>query len=112
MYKRQLFGIYLTRKGKNNDALKKLDEAMALGVPSPNIDYNIGLAYAGLGQYEKALVSAHRAYASGFPLPGLRNKLKRAGKWRDAPPPGTQVETKEAPSAAENALDLKQESKD
>jgi hypothetical protein len=21
----------------------------------------------------------------GFPLPGLRDKLKRAGKWRDAP---------------------------
>ena len=34
-------------------------------------------------QYDKALASAHRAYGAGFPLPGLKNKLKRAGKWRE-----------------------------
>ena len=107
-----LHGIYLTRKGEKGDAVKKLDEAMAQGVPSPNTDYNMGLAYADLGQYEKALVSAHRAYAAGFPLAGLRNKLKRAGKWREAPPQADQAETKEASPGSENSPDLKREAKD
>ena len=44
---------------------------------------DLGLAYADLKQYDKALESAHRAYGAGFPLPGLKNKLKRAGKWRE-----------------------------
>jgi hypothetical protein len=34
-------------------------------------------------QFDKSLESAHRAYALGFPLPGLREKLKRAGKWQE-----------------------------
>lgn len=34
-------------------------------------------------QFEKSLESAQRAYALGFPLPGLRDKLKRADKWQE-----------------------------
>jgi hypothetical protein len=82
-----LHGIYLARKGKKQEALEKLDAALALGVPSPNTDYNVGLAYFDLGEFDKALVSAHRAYGGGFPLPGLKNKMKRAGKWKDPVPP-------------------------
>jgi hypothetical protein len=67
-------------------SVEKLDAALALGVPSPNTDYNIGLTYFDVGEFDKALVSAHRAYGGGFPLPGLRNKLKRAGKWKDPVP--------------------------
>lgn len=78
-----IYGIYLSRKGKKQEALTKLDEALALGAPSPNIDYNIGLIYFDLGEFDKSLRSAHRAYAGGFNLPGLKAKLKRAGKWRE-----------------------------
>jgi tetratricopeptide (TPR) repeat protein len=81
-----LHGIYLASKGKKKEALEKLDAALALGVPSPNTDYNVGLAYFDLGEFDKALVSAHRAYDGGFPLPGLKNKMKRAGKWKDPVP--------------------------
>jgi tetratricopeptide (TPR) repeat protein len=75
----------LVRHGKKSEAIAKLDEAVALGVQSVNDEYSIGLTYFEAGQYDKALSLAHRAYAGGFPLPGLRNKLKRAGKWRDSP---------------------------
>ena len=78
-----LYGIHLSEKGKKKEALAKLVEALELGIPSPNIDYNIGLVFFDLGEYEKSLESAHRAYAGGFSLPGLRNKLTRAGKWRE-----------------------------
>ena len=79
-----LHGIYLSETGKKKEAQAKLVEALELGTPSPNIDYNIGLVFFDLGEFEKSLQSAHRAYAGGFSLPGLRNKLTQAGKWREA----------------------------
>ena len=86
-YVKAVYGIYLSRKGDKRKALEKLHEAQELGIPSPNIDYNIGLIYFDLGDYEKSLQSAHRAYAGGFNLPGLKEKLKRAGKWTEATKP-------------------------
>jgi len=83
---KMLYGIYLMRKGKMQAAAEKLEQANALAGEDANILYNLGLAYFDLKQYDKALTNAHAAYALGFPLPGLRDKLKRAGKWSDAPP--------------------------
>ena len=83
---KMLHGIYLMRKGKMQAAAEKLEQANALAGEDANILYNLGLAYFDLKQYDKALANAHAAYALGFPLPGLRDKLKRAGKWSDAPP--------------------------
>lgn len=91
-----LHGIYLAKKGKKQLALEKLDAAVELGGASPNIDYNIGLTYFEIGQFEKSLQSAHRAYAGKFPLPGLRDKLKRAGKWQEAPSVKAESESAEA----------------
>ena len=47
-------------------------------------------------EYEKASAHAQKAYALGFPLPGLKNKLKAAGKWKEPPP--AVMEAKEAPA--------------
>lgn len=80
---KMLHGIYLVRKGKTQAAADKLEEANALAGNNANINYNLGLAYFDLKQYDKALASAHAAQAQGFPLPGLRDKLKRAGKWSE-----------------------------
>lgn len=77
-----LHGVFLLRSGSRTEAIAKLEQAAVLDSGDANIDYNLGLAYFDVGQYEKSLQSAHRAYAAGFPLPGLREKLKRAGKWR------------------------------
>ena len=79
-----LHGIFLLRSGSKNEAIAKLEQAASIDSSDANIQYNLGLAYFDVGQHEKALKSAHRAYAAGFPLPGLREKLKRAGKWRAA----------------------------
>jgi len=80
---KMLHGIYLFRKGKTQAAADKLEEANALAGNNANINYNVGLVYFDLKQYDKALASAHAAQAQGFPLPGLRDKLKRAGKWSE-----------------------------
>lgn len=76
-------GIYSLKQRNAKLAVEKLEKAEQLGSGDPNVDYNLGLAYFELGKREKALDYAHRAMAKGFPLPGLRNKLKRVGAWRD-----------------------------
>lgn len=78
-----LHGMFLMRSGKKPEAVEKLEQAAALDQSNANIQYNLGLAYFDAGDYASALESAKRAYAAGFPLPGLMNKLKRAGKWRE-----------------------------
>lgn len=78
-----IYGLFLMQAGRAKDAIAKLEAARELDTRNANVHYNLGLAYADLKQYDKALESAHRAYGAGFPLPGLKNKLKRAGKWRE-----------------------------
>jgi len=80
---RMIYGVYLTKNGKNREALEQLEVAAAYEKDNANLNYNIGLVYFDLKQYDQALAFAHRAYALGFSLPGLKNKLVQAGKWRD-----------------------------
>lgn len=80
---KMIYATYLAKNGSNAAALKQLNEAVQLGEDSANLQYNIGLVYFNLGKYDEALNHAHVAYRAGFPLPGLRDKLKKAGKWRE-----------------------------
>jgi tetratricopeptide (TPR) repeat protein len=89
-YVKLLFGIYLLKVGRNQEAITKLEAAEKLQSDDPNLYYNLGLAYFDLKNYDKALHYAHEAYALHFPLPGLREKLKRVGAWKDLPPPAAQ----------------------
>jgi tetratricopeptide (TPR) repeat protein len=79
---RMVFGYHLLRKGEARDAIRELQKAAELLGENMNVDYNIGLAYYDLKEYDKALEHAKRAYALGHPLPGLRRKLERVGKWQ------------------------------
>ena len=79
-----IHGIYLLRTGKESEAIEKLEQARQLDPRNTNVHYNLGLAYFDLKRFDEALASARIAYAGGFPLPGLREKLKRAGRWHDS----------------------------
>jgi tetratricopeptide (TPR) repeat protein len=72
--------ILLKRSGKA-DASRNvlLQGAEATGDGSAELHYALGLSYANTKEYEKAVEHARRAYELGYPLPGLRNKLERAG---------------------------------
>lgn len=83
---RLVFANYLSRMGKNADAIKQLEIAESAGGNSGNFYYNLGLAYFEVNDYEKSVIAANRAYHMGFNLPGLKGKLVKAGKWRDLPP--------------------------
>jgi hypothetical protein len=82
-----LYGIYLARKGDLDAALDRYLEALEMTPDSTELHYNLGLLYADMKRYDDALAEAHVAYGAGFPLLGLRNKLLRAGAWRDPPSP-------------------------
>jgi tetratricopeptide (TPR) repeat protein len=80
---KMIYGFYLLKLGQQQKAVGKLEAAKAIAANDPNIYYNLGLAYVELKQYDKALENAHRAYALGFPLPGLKNLLVKAGAWHE-----------------------------
>lgn len=79
---RMLYGVHLVARNRKKEGIEQLKAAESLGATSANLHYNLGLAYFDVGQHDSALEHAKKAYDMGFPLPGLREKLKRAGKWR------------------------------
>jgi tetratricopeptide (TPR) repeat protein len=81
-----IFAIYLNRIGKRTEAIDQLHQAQKLLPESANIHYNLGLIFRELGDFENSLAHAHKAYALGFQLPGLRNRLKQANEWREPLP--------------------------
>ena len=83
---RVIYAEYLGKTGKKAEAINQL---LAVQLPgkadNSYLHYEIGLLYFDLGDFEKSLDYAQRAYRQGATLSGLKNKLVRAGKWRDAP---------------------------
>lgn len=97
---KMLYGTYLIKQGKSNEGAAKLWEALDLAGDNGNLHYNLGLAYFDLKEYDKSLASAHKAHQLGFQLPGLRNKLEKAGKWVDPPVVLKQEETEPTNNAS------------
>lgn len=89
---RMIYGIYLAQRKKSAEALNQLELAKESAGENANLHYNLGLVYCDLGRYEEALHHAHMAYRLGFQLPGLKEKLNKAGRWRD-PVPATPKST-------------------
>lgn len=82
---RMIYGSFLAKKGRNEEALQQLQVAKENAEDSANLYYNLGLVYFNLKRYDESLEFAHKAYERGFSLPGLKQKLQKAGKWRDMP---------------------------
>ncbi len=67
--------------GRQNDAIEQYQEALRLQPENAIVNYNLGLMYVKEKDYEQAITYAKKAYGLGFPLPGLRKKLMKTGKW-------------------------------
>ena len=74
-------GYYFWKKNDSERAETWWSKAVEIDPQSADANYNLGLLYVERKQYDKALEYARVAYGNGFPLPGLRNSLKRAGHW-------------------------------
>lgn len=77
------FGNYMFALGKSDKAFAAFREAAEMEPENAAINYNLGLAYFQKKNYTESLAFAKKAYALGFPLPGLKNKLVAAGKWTE-----------------------------
>ncbi|MFV2054999.1 MAG: tetratricopeptide repeat protein [Thiohalomonadales bacterium] len=78
-----LKGIYLEKIGKSQEALDAYLEALSFNQNYTELFYNIGLQYFELKNYDKALEFAQKAYDNDFPLPALKDKLTKMGKWKN-----------------------------
>lgn len=80
---RMIYGIYYYKQGKWEEALGRFKEAAQLAPDHSETQYNLGLTYLKLKNYDKALEAAKKAHQLGYPMLGLRESLKKLGKWVD-----------------------------
>jgi tetratricopeptide (TPR) repeat protein len=81
-----LHGIYLHGTKQYSKARQSYERALELDADSMNAHYNLGLACLELKDFACANEHAQHAYALGSTLPGLRDKLQKAGQWKPAAP--------------------------
>jgi tetratricopeptide (TPR) repeat protein len=79
---RIIYGIYLSKTGRNDEALAQYEKAAELAPANAEVHYNLGLLYRKLRRFDEALEHAKIAYELGYPLQGLKNQLKRDGVWK------------------------------
>lgn len=82
-----LYGTYLHRAKRAAEAKQQYEQAEALGLDSVELYYNRGLLEYEMGNLDESARYATRAYAGGYPLPALRNKLRKAGYSVEPPAP-------------------------
>ena len=76
-----LHGIHLLRVERYAQAEANMLRAVELMPGSAEANYNIGLLYVRIEDYEQASEYAQTAYSLGYPLPGRRKQLINAGYW-------------------------------
>lgn len=76
-----LYGILLHRTNQYTAALTEYEKAKSLSPNDAQITYNLSLLLVELERYDEARSYAVNLYSRGFPLQGLKNKLKDAGHW-------------------------------
>lgn len=70
---------YYNEIGEQDHARRMLEKAAKLAPKNANVQYNIGLIYFRMKDFEASRRHAKIAYSYGFPLPGLRDMLEDEG---------------------------------
>lgn len=78
------YGSYLFSLGQVDRAGEMFKKGLAYEPDNMTLNYNLGLVYFKQHDYDKARTYAKKAYAAGYPLPGLKNKLAELHQWDDA----------------------------
>ena len=80
---RMIYASFLSKNGRDADALRQLEIVSATAGDNSFTHYNAGLIYLEMKQYDRALARAHRAIELGFPRSELKDRLKSAGQWSE-----------------------------
>lgn len=84
---RMIYTTYLTKNKRKPEAMQQLEIVLhGATKDNPFTHQNVGLLLVDLGEYDKALVQAHKAIELGLNRPDLRQKLQNVGKWVEPPP--------------------------
>jgi Flp pilus assembly protein TadD len=75
---RVAYGVFLHQTRQLDAAQREYEAAEAMGGGGAELYYNMGLLLLDRGDIERAQQYADKAYELGYPLPGLKNKLKKA----------------------------------
>ena len=81
-----VLGLHLHRLNRLPQAVEAYEKALSLDPSSANAHYNLALAYFDLKKFELSNRQAQLSYALGVRLPGLRDKLTKAGQWKPLDP--------------------------
>jgi len=76
-------GIYSSMKRKYGQAIPDFSAVIEEQPNNANAHYNLGLAFFEIKDYDRAREEAKLAQSLGFPLHGLEQKLRAAGKWQE-----------------------------
>ena len=77
-----VLGNFLYKDGKYDEARKVLQDGLdKVPKPSAEMHYFLGMILLKQGSFDSAREQAQKAYKLGYPLPGLRNRLKAEGHW-------------------------------
>lgn len=91
---RMIYAKYLASTARRTEAIKQLEVTSGLESANAFTQYNIGLLYLEMNEFDRALAQAHTAQSLGFDRPALKERLIAAKRWRE--PPAASV----APGAA------------
>lgn len=84
---RMLYGQYLDKKGRRDDAIQQIRAADSYAGTEPLTQVNLGLLYLQLGEHQRALEKAHAAAGMGLDISVLQAQLQAAGRWRESTAP-------------------------
>lgn len=75
------YGSYLFSVRKIAESTQLFKDGLAIDPENAILNYNLGLAYLKQGKLNLAKSHAEKAYAKGYPLQGLKNRLMEANAW-------------------------------
>ncbi|MFZ2389142.1 MAG: hypothetical protein WAW69_15200 [Polaromonas sp.] len=106
---RMLYAQFLIKQARPAEAAKQLEHVTIMDSDNGFTMYNIGLLYADMKDYGRALTYAHKAMALGFSKPELRQRLERVGRWTEptaesGKPPASAASVPSPVSAASTPL--------
>lgn len=77
-----IYGIHYQKINNHKKAESLYLKALEIQEDNIEAHYNLGLLYIELKKYSESRKHAVDAYNKGYPLQGLKNKLKKLGKWK------------------------------
>lgn len=99
---RMLYVGYLIDHNRTEEARKHLDFVAQSTLENPFAQFNVGMFYVDLKDYDKALIQAHRVMAMGFTRPEIKDRLTAVGRWAEpeASPPAAASAAVVAPASS------------